>query len=422
MMKRVLAILLAMVMLFTMGILALATGSFLSKENVYPGEVVSVYGFYTADGETLPEGDLNSKYYTVSASWRRGGNYIDRVYIDDSSQEVKILVKSGVSVSSEKVIEGSVTVREVEGRDRRRYIADVSMTLGGGGSVQMIEVDVDSFELPEDYQSKKVRFVTESGEKIGTLRADFHDSSYNSVAYFNVRVIEQAPLFLGHNNAPDVNLIKKNEAVNLRFLSWGSAPTFDVTGTLGIYCNPDDYVYSRQADGTLIPLGGTYNQSTGAYEIRTKTLGSYVISDRALSMSSGSVASSSFSSSSSTESASSSSSVAPPPSSSSSVASSSVPPSASTVSSSSSSGAGDNPVVEVPSSSQGVSMDEAPSNEAPASEESSQPASSPQEETEENNSFPLIPIVVGALILVVIVLAVVLMDGKNRSGYDDWDD
>ncbi len=425
-MKRFLSALLALGMVCALAVTAFAADndSWVSKEDVYPGDTITVHGFYTKDGEELDESDLDTEYYRVAFSGKKNGDYVEDVYIDNSDSEVKLVIKSGLSVSSEKEISGTVTVRDRED-SRKRFEAEITLTLGGGGTARMEYAGNMSFELPDEYQTKKVKFETEDGDTIGTLRADFWDENYDSVAYFNVKVVDQSSLFLGHNSTPDIDLLKKYETADLRFLTWSAAPTFDASGTLGIYCYEDDYVYGRKADGSLYKLDGKYNDSTGAFEIKTKTLGSYVISDKALSAS-GSASGSGSSASSSTP-APSSSSVAPPPSSSTPAPSSSSvapPPSSSSVapppSSSSSSASSESSVPEESSQPEESSLPEESSEE---SEEPSEPVDAPEEEDGEDGGFPVVPVVIGVLAVVVIGLAVFLFAGsKKKRGYDSWDD
>ncbi len=413
-MKRCLALMLSIAMLCTTAVWAAASsGSWVSETNVYPGSTVTVSGFYDKDGGELDESQLDTEYYTVSIKPSKNGEYVERVYIDNNNSEVKLVIKSGIKVSSAKDIIGSVTVRD---RDNgKRYTAEIEegmLVLGGGGTANMEYVGHESFELPDSYQSNKVKFKTEDGDSYGTLRADFVDSSYRSIAYFNVLVVDQSTLYLGHNNTPDLNLMKKYSDADIRFITWSAAPTFDATGTLGIMMDSDEYIYGRKADGSLYKLSGKYNSDTGAYEIKTKTLGSYVISNKALSA--GGAVSSSSSVPASSSVAPSSSSVAPPPASSSAPASSSsVPASSSSVAESSSS---------LPESSEPVS--ESSEAEAPeSSESSSAPVVAPTDSDKEDGGFPVIPVIIGVLAVVVIALGIFLFAGnKKKRGYDSWDD
>ena len=444
---------------------------------VSPGDTIELdeswfYGKWTEreDGErhTYEEspGSLDSEFHKVSATWTRGGEYIEDVYFEDGDSYVTIEIKGGITTTSDKEIAGTVKIllKDFPNMPNVTYTCKINrgdvVIKGIDEKSRMVYLDDKEFGLPDDYQEKQVRFVTEDGDEYGTFIGEFYgERSGQDVATYRVRIIDQKSLYLGFSEASNSTLQKKYPNADLRFINWTARPTFDQAGKLSIYMDPEEYIYGVNDDNTLYRLGGTYDEDNDAYVISTKTLGCSVISDTALTASgSGSGGNTTVTKPSSSSTAPKpSSSVAPPPSSStvlkpsSSVApppsSSSVapPPSSSSVAPPSSSS-----VAPPPSSSS--------EEEDPEDEESSDPADNEDddkddeddkkdkdkdkdkddkddeddedEDKKEKKGFPLVPVLLGVLGIVIIVCAVVVVGNRTggsqrsrRRRYDDdWDD
>lgn len=427
-MKKLLSLALVMAMFLGLAVPAFAE-AYPDPDVVYPGNETRIYtdDFYWEDddGDMIPLAcELDKEYFAgVTPRWKKGGNYIDRVYFDDGDDYVTIVFKDDIDVSSEKDIIGSLQIRD---RDAKRtYVCEIEegdLILGIMDKVNM-ETDGDrEFSLPWDYQTNKVKFVSEDGEDYGTFNANFNTETGEKIAYFTTKIVEQSPLYLGYNQNDNMTLVKKYSDADLRFITWSANPTFDITGKLGIYMEPEEFIYGVKDDNTLYRLGGTYDSKTGAYVISTATLGSYVISDKQLvtsgSSSGSSTSTSTAPSSSSTAPAPSSSSTAPAPSSSSSVA-----PAPSSSEASSDSSSSEESATSDSSSSEVV---ESSSSEAESSEPESE--ATDVEAEEDKGGFPLVPVLIGVLVVVVIICVAVVVLGNRGSGrskkkkFDDWDD
>ena len=145
----------------------------------------------------------------------------------------------------------------------------------------MYEDGDKEFSLPWDYQTKKVRFVTDDGAKYGTFTAEFDNDEGDHIAKFVTKVVDQSALYLGFNETENIALMKKFPDANMRFINW-TRPKFELKGKLSIYMESDEYIYGINTDDTLYRLGGTWDSDNDAYVISTDTLGSYVISDTQL--------------------------------------------------------------------------------------------------------------------------------------------
>lgn len=479
-MKRMLAMVLALALAIPMtAMVAFATpgkdgaptgeAEFEDGYEVSPGDTIELdeswfYGKWTEreDGERVTyeesPGSLDKEFHKVSATWTRGGEYVDSVYFEDGDSYVTIQLKGGISMTSDKELAGTVKVllKDFPNMPNVTYTCKINrgdvIIKGIDEKSRMVYLDDKEFGLPDDYQEKQVRFSTDEGEDYGTFIGEFYGSrSGQDVATFRVRIIDQGSLYLGFSEASNSTLLKKYPNANMRFINWTARPTFDREGKLSIYMEPDEYIYGVKDDNTLYRLGGTYDENNDAYVITTKTLGCYVISDTQLSATaasgnggnSGTGGNAVAPSSSTAPKPSSSvapSSVAPPPS------SSVAPPPSSSVAPPPSSS-----VAPPPSSSEVIapppSSEEEPSSDP--DEESSDPGEDDPDEDEddekdrdkdddeddedkekEKKGFPLVPVLLGVLGIVIIVCAVVVVGNRSNSSQrsrrrrydDDWDD
>ena len=244
----------------------------------YPNEKVYLYGgdFVDSDGNPLAD-SLHSEYYGLSYNFSAASEkYIQSVKFDDSDNAVVITFRQDVAVASNVSIKGTIAVREKELKTRYTLkLEDDDLVLKKYESNAVVGSD-KVFELPHDYQSGAVKFNLD-GNTYGTFKGQFSND-----AYFETKVVNQQPLYLGYNTSENTALVKAYPNAKLRFLTWTSAPKFDVTGTLKIYTKSSEYVYGVNKDNTLYSLGANYSTADGAYVFKTNTLGAYVISDRAL--------------------------------------------------------------------------------------------------------------------------------------------
>ena len=119
-----------------------------------------------------------------------------------------------------------------------------------------------------------VSFDDESDETEFVLVSD-------DVAYFTVDTIGQGDLLISASTDYDMDIALLYPEANLDFLKCNGA-MFNKTGILTIYAEEGSYIYRINDDGTLSEIDAEYDDSDEAFLIRTRTLGSYVISDREL--------------------------------------------------------------------------------------------------------------------------------------------
>ncbi len=106
--------------------------------------------------------------------------------------------------------------------------------------------------------------------------------------YYEGKVVNQGRLFLGYNNRADKNILDRyvpdDQMINVDFATFPAFPTFDFTGTARIFSdNPQLFIYENKS-GYLYRINATYDADEESYSWKTRTLGSYVISDQELTL------------------------------------------------------------------------------------------------------------------------------------------
>lgn len=102
---------------------------------------------------------------------------------------------------------------------------------------------------------------------------------------FTVNASNQDDLFLKVNNDVDTTLVNKYDDANLDFVNFaGSNKTFNKTGTAYVPYSVDKgtpHIYVNNG-GVLTEIKDCYDKDEEAFIFKTKTLGDWVISDKAL--------------------------------------------------------------------------------------------------------------------------------------------
>ena len=104
-------------------------------------------------------------------------------------------------------------------------------------------------------------------------------------AYFNVRLEEQATVNMHYTTKVIKSIVQANEDADLSFLQFNGNPTFDFNGTLIYNVNDMDktwYLYEVNSENKLVKTKAEYDKEEGTLTLKTKTLSSYVISDKEL--------------------------------------------------------------------------------------------------------------------------------------------
>ena len=119
-----------------------------------------------------------------------------------------------------------------------------------------------------------------------TTVVDFNDDDTDvditwgdDVAYFEVNVAGQGKLNLAYNVDFNKEVADLDKSANMDFLTFEGNPTFNKNGTLYIYAAEDTFLYEVK-DGKLVAVDAEYDEDYEAWFFKTRTLGTYVLSDK----------------------------------------------------------------------------------------------------------------------------------------------
>lgn len=103
----------------------------------------------------------------------------------------------------------------------------------------------------------------------------------NEDAWFTFNAAGQSALNLAYNTKFNKEIADLFPKANIDFISWIAEPAANRTGDLYITAEEDTFLYQVTEDGKGIKevKGADYDENEGAWHIRTRKLGSYVISD-----------------------------------------------------------------------------------------------------------------------------------------------
>ena len=106
----------------------------------------------------------------------------------------------------------------------------------------------------------------------------------NEDAWFTFNAAGQSALNLAYNTKFNKEIADLFPKANIDFISWIATPAANRTGDLYITANEDTFLYQVTEDGKGIKevKGADCDENEGAWHIRTRKLGSYVISDMEL--------------------------------------------------------------------------------------------------------------------------------------------
>ena len=101
---------------------------------------------------------------------------------------------------------------------------------------------------------------------------------------FDVKASGQDDLFLAVNEDANKKVVLANQDAKMTFVNFPGKPEFDFTGVAKFAVEDPDinYYFYQIVDDKPVKTSATYNKEDECFELRTRTLGSYVISDKEL--------------------------------------------------------------------------------------------------------------------------------------------
>lgn len=262
-MKKVFAILMAAAMLTVMAFAA----------DFNPGTKIRFNG-----NEDRWEGDLkaiNTDNYSVSSvKWEQGKDLVSSVTIDNDDEVLVVALKHDYKSTKEKTLQGTIKLRE---KGKSRY-ATLSINATIGYDVMELTIDANGDVDVPTLDSGTLYKIQDDGQGYGTLSFSAGDTD------ISVRVYDDEVYYLAYNNDAIKSVLTANNDTDatIDFLTFPGTPTFNATATVNFYGVEEDQFIYELKNGRLNRSAAKWIDDNGSWELKTRTLGSYVISDKAL--------------------------------------------------------------------------------------------------------------------------------------------
>ncbi len=205
------------------------------------------------------------KSMSVKTSWDMNGSAMGRAEIvkkkaaaDDTYYYYLSLDTKDDVTTDETDVSGEITLRKSGETDVE---FDVDFTLG-------YPIADDANEIIDEYQ-------------IHEFNEDEEDMLSFNDGYFIVDTVDQDDLLMRVTTRYDTGIADDYPTANLDFIGFNNV-SFNRIGEMTIYADEGSALYSISGGGNLQPIDAEYDEYEEAFKFNTRTLGSYVISDREL--------------------------------------------------------------------------------------------------------------------------------------------
>ena len=273
-MKKVLALVLAVAMMSTV--------AFAAAGMYQAGDDVKLTGAMIG-----ASGALNDDNYTIKkVTYDAGKAYIDSIKLDDDEgDELKITFKKDYSIDKAKDVDVTIELKGKGDYKTDKVTYPLVCTYGYGvTNINITNTDTDITEadlggLINANTTDFVKFV-DAGAPYTTLDVDI-DADTNIVA----RVYAKDKVLLANNYDADKKVLIANadSDAEISFLNFPAKPSFNSTVTVSFYqVDEDGFVYELTGDGKIKKSAAKWSEDDGCWVLKTRTLGSYVFSDKAL--------------------------------------------------------------------------------------------------------------------------------------------
>jgi hypothetical protein len=239
-------------------------------DTVEPGSTV----YFVIEGASRAE-DLSNRYARVLFT---DGDSTGEDYVGTPSIEYRMLYDAGGTRQVGYSYVVALPVLDVQDDNMHTVRARVGLSRLQAGSLTF------SFYVQKDSGIADAQTILCEGENLYLSFAeetDYVRLRFGDTAQFTVATAGQAGVNVGVSFASFTDLTWSYPSADLRCISWRSHPIFNRIGTLALTAVSDQYCYEIRS-GALVDLTDTYSEEEGAFLIRTRRLGSYVISDQPL--------------------------------------------------------------------------------------------------------------------------------------------
>lgn len=264
-MKKIFAIVMAAVVLTTTAM----AGDF------YPGTKIRFNGKEERWDDSLTKSINNSNYSVSSIKWTQGKDLVSSVTIDDDDDVLVVALKKDYKSTKDKTLEGTIKLRE---KGKTKYNT-LSINAEIGYNVVDLAVDANGEVNLTSIDANSIYRIQDDDRGYGTLSFSAGDAD------ISVRVYDGEVYYLYSNSDAIKSVLTANNDTDadIDFLTFEGTPTFNATATINFYgVDEDQYIYEVNDNGRLTNSAAKWNEDNDSWELRTRTLGSYVFSDKAL--------------------------------------------------------------------------------------------------------------------------------------------
>lgn len=256
-----------------------------------PGE------FY--DGDAI--GDYVVKYEAVkgvkiSADWDVGGEWVSKVELvkkkagsnGDYIYFLAITFKSAPNKTEASDVVGEIVLKKTSGDNQINRLGQLNQSGGDKGETEPFPVNISLvYKAPDDdavvYDSNKKYVFGDKDDEIA------EDEEYEFTfdkwvdANFVVNTYGQGEIVLKATTDYNSDIGAMYPEANLDFYN-GNGAVFNKTGEMFIPADEGSYIYEVK-NGQLVAIAGAeYDEYDEGFYFRTRTLGSYVVSDIELNL------------------------------------------------------------------------------------------------------------------------------------------
>ena len=234
----------------------------------FSGEDEVALFLFGADGKPVTDKDALDRY-KVSADWTVG-----KV---EAKPEIKMVKTATMGYVY------AVTFTLPEAPETKE--ADLAGTVTVYKSTEGKKEDVAKFEVGLSYGFDANDYVVTGDDDL--TKEDAVKFNYDDVAVltfgsdleFEVDLTGQGKLNVKNNRDFNKEFAGMYDYANIDFINFEYAPSFNKTGVAYIYADEDAFIYEVTADGAKEINGLKWDEDYEAWTFKTRTLGSYAISD-----------------------------------------------------------------------------------------------------------------------------------------------
>ena len=275
-MKKVLALVLAVVLCMGLGVVAFADYDHNTEGTQKIVQKV-----------TMDDTDLEAADLKASLSWEDGKEYFKSVELDDGAAagEIEVTVKFKDYYGVDDIdVDFEISLKK--GSSKKDFIPEgetaavkeyrIATTYGWGQIVPQTDKDDDTVTVDSDgglvvFDDEDAKYTTFEFDNLDSLSVAGKMSKQDAVnMYLDTAVTDEIKA-----------LMKKNEDVDFDVVDFRGAPEFDFTQEVTYYIDDEDveYFVYEIVDGKPVAVKAKLNDDKDALVWKTRTLGTYIVTD-----------------------------------------------------------------------------------------------------------------------------------------------